>query len=128
DGDHVTLSVTADGAAAPLTTLVAAFGPSIQTSREAARRTQAKNNIKQLGLAFHNYHDMLGYFPPPVLIGPDGKTEYSWRIEILPLLGRFDLYRQYDRTQPWDSEHNRKVLEKMPDLFRTPNAKADSKN
>jgi peroxiredoxin len=87
----------------------------------------SQKKMSQLGLAVHEYHSQHGHFPPAVLTGPDGKTPYSWRIALLPLLGRNDLYRQYHQDRPWDSEANRKVLEQMPDVYRAPHAAADSR-
>jgi hypothetical protein len=79
--------------------------------------TPARNNLKQIGLALHNFHDRYGCFPPAVVKGPDGKPWHSWRVLILPFLDQAQLYQQYDFTQPWDSEKNRKVLEQMPAVY-----------
>jgi hypothetical protein len=73
-------------------------------------------------LAFHNYHDVFGHFPAPVVLGPDGKTPHSWRVEILPFIEQQELYRRYKMDEPWDSENNKKILAQMPLQFCTPNA------
>ena len=78
------------------------------------------NNLKQLALAMHNYHDVNKHFPPAVLIGPDGKTPHSWRVELLPFLDANDLYKQYRMDEPWDSENNKQVLEQIPACLRNP--------
>ena len=72
--------------------LVALLLPAVQQAREAARRTQCKNNLKQIGLAIHNYHDVFNTFPPGY-ISPiaNGNTSsevgvYSWGSCILPQL------------------------------------------
>ncbi len=124
--DRVTVRIQGDGASLAL--MAAATLPAVQQAREAARRTQTINNLKQIGLAFHNYNDVHQHFPPPVLLGPDGKTKHSWRVAILPLIGQQALYDLYDQSQPWDSEHNRKVLALMPAQFRSPNDEPDSTN
>ena len=64
--------------------------PPPRRDREAARRAQSINNLKQIGLAMHNYHPANDCFPPAVLYGPDGKTPYSWRVAILPYLEQND--------------------------------------
>ena len=81
---------------------------------------QDMNHIKQFGLAMHNYHDRNKHFPPAVVMGPDGKTPHSWRVELLPYLDELSLSKQYRMNEAWDSEHNKQVLEKMPDVFRSP--------
>jgi beta-lactamase regulating signal transducer with metallopeptidase domain len=88
--------------------------------RPVGNAARTRNNLKQLMLAMHNYHDTHGHFPPAVVMGPDGKTLHSWRIELLPFLDASDLFRQYEQNQPWDSETNKKVLGKMPEVFRSP--------
>jgi len=101
---------------------VAALVPAIMAAREAAQRTQAQNNLKQIGLAFHNYHDVNGHFPAAAVIGPDGKTPHSWRVAILPFIEGTAIYNQYKFDEPWDGEHNKKLISQMPVVFRDPGA------
>jgi hypothetical protein len=100
--------------------------PAIASAKQAATRTQSVNNLKQLGLAMHLYHDVHQSFPPAVLYGPDGKTQYSWRVALLPHLDQAALYEQYKKNEPWDSPDNKLVLAKMPGVFRDPSDPADS--
>ena len=71
--------------------LVSLLLPAVQQAREAARRTQCKNNLKQIGLALHNYHDVSNCFPPGTLFGDD---DYAWGAFILPGLDQGNLYNQ----------------------------------
>ncbi|HJT34591.1 MAG TPA: M56 family metallopeptidase [Pirellulales bacterium] len=103
-------------------TATAIFSPAVMAARESARRAQDMNNMKQIVLALHIYADVNKHFPPPVVIGPDGKTPHSWRIEILPYMEQEPLYRQYKMDEPWDSENNKKVLDQMPAVLRAPSA------
>ena len=106
--------------------------PALAASREAAMRAQTMNNLKQLALGVYLYADKHGdRFPPPVVVGPDGKTKHSWRVEVLPLLNLADtdaVYKEYRLDEPWDSEHNRKLIDKMPAVFRDPHEDASSTN
>jgi beta-lactamase regulating signal transducer with metallopeptidase domain len=101
-------------------TAVSVLTPAVVAARQAAQRAQATNNIKQIMLAFFNYHDVHGHFPAPVVLGPDGKTPHSWRVEILPYLDQQELYKQYRMEEPWDSDNNKKVLAQMPMVYREP--------
>lgn len=65
-------------------------------------RTMCKNNLKQIGLALHNYHDVESTFPPATF----GTPTASWRIALLPFLEEAELYSQYDQSQEWDSVSN----------------------
>ncbi len=107
-------------------TAVSVLAPAVLAARGAAQRAQSMNNMKQIMLAMHNYADVNKHFPAAVVIGPDGKTPHSWRIELLPYLDRAALYQQYKMDEPWDSENNKKVLEQIPVVFR--HAQADPKS
>ena len=99
----------------------AGFNP-VTAARAQARRLQSMNNLKQIGLAFHNYHDTYGHFPPAAVIGPDGRPWHSWRVLILPFLDGEgnDLQKRYDFSQPWDSPKNLALAEKAPRVFQDP--------
>ncbi|HEX5102473.1 MAG TPA: DUF1559 domain-containing protein, partial [Pirellulaceae bacterium] len=99
---------------ADVQTLLKAFVPAVQAARTAAGRSQSLNNLKQIALALHNYHDVYGHFPPPAILSKDGKPLLSWRVAILPFLEHQPLYEQFKLDEPWDSAHNKKLIEKMP--------------
>src|SRR5262249_33912525 len=72
---------------------------------------------KQIGLAFHNYHDTYGYFPPPAITDQNGKALLSWRVAVLPYIEEDALYKQFKLGEAWDSAHNKKLLARMPKIF-----------
>jgi prepilin-type processing-associated H-X9-DG protein len=89
--------------------------------REAARRTQSQNNLKQLALALHNYSDTYGgTLPPHAIYNADGKALLSWRVQVLPFLAQDELYKEFKLDEPWDSKHNKKLLARMPATFKAP--------
>ncbi len=93
--------------------------PAIKSAREQAMRVQGMNNLRQIGLAMHNYLDANKTFPPAVVLGKDGKTPHSWRVAILPYLEEQALYDQYKFDEPWDSENNKKVAATIPAVYRS---------
>jgi prepilin-type N-terminal cleavage/methylation domain-containing protein/prepilin-type processing-associated H-X9-DG protein len=78
--------------------LIALLLPAVQQAREAARRSQCRNNLKQMGLALHNYHDVFGMFPIPSSApsGPNINVDWAWpwSVRILPYLEQSPLYNQ----------------------------------
>ncbi|QDT94488.1 DUF1559 domain-containing protein [Gimesia algae] len=75
--------------------LIALLLPAVQQAREAARRSACKNNMKQLGLAFHNYHDAFRTFP----IGAQVPIyQANWRVSILPYMDQANLYNSLTQT------------------------------
>jgi prepilin-type N-terminal cleavage/methylation domain-containing protein/prepilin-type processing-associated H-X9-DG protein len=75
--------------------LIALLLPAVQQAREAARRTQCRNHMKQLGLALHNYHDTHNVFPPAVR----NNAEPNWRVSILPMLEQGTIFNQLNFNQ-----------------------------
>jgi hypothetical protein len=101
-----------------------AFGGKIG---DAAARAQSTNNMKQIALALHNYHDVHGGFPPSALCDKKGKPLLSWRVLILPYIEQQNLYKQFRLDEPWDSEHNKKLSEIMIKVYQVPGLN-DAKN
>jgi hypothetical protein len=98
--------------------------PSLQASRGAAQRAKSINNMKQIMLAMHVYHDANKKFPPAFKADKDGKPLLSWRVLILPFLEENDLYSQFHLDEPWDSDHNKKLIAKMPAVYKSPQSRA----
>lgn len=94
--------------------------PSTGHPRSASYRMQSVNNLKQIGLALHNYHDIYGEFPPAYVTDQQGRPHYSWRVLILPLLEHQALYDQFDLDAPWDSPTNLPLVLQMPEVYTSP--------
>lgn len=100
----------ADGSTIAVTAvLVALLLPAVQQAREAARRTQSRNNLKQIGLAMHNFHDTWGNFPQGTIPSKKLKPEerQSWAVSLLPYLDQAALYNEMDvnlrESAKWDA-------------------------
>ena len=81
---------------------IALLFPALQQAREAARRTQSKNNLKQIGLALHNYHDVYNTFPPGGVFNGEGIAFHGWTTPITPFLDASPFYNQVNFNIPWD--------------------------
>ncbi len=88
--------------------LIALLLPAVQQAREAARRSQCKNNLKQMGLALHNYLDVKKFFPPSACIGTATTTSVFWSAQayLLPYLEQADLQRLINWNQPYSVQGN----------------------
>lgn len=95
--------------------LVALLVPAVQSGREAARRIQCQNNMKQLGLALQAYHSSMGAFPPAITTtaqGGENPIDYTdglragWTIMVLPYIEQQSLYDSFDLTQRIDVAAN----------------------
>jgi type II secretory pathway pseudopilin PulG len=100
--------------------LVALLIPAVASARGAARRSQSMNNMKQIALAMHNYHDVHGALPPAVVTDASGKPLYSGRVLLLPYLEQAYIYDQWDKTQAWDSNANRALSQMIIPTFHDP--------
>ena len=106
--------------------LIALLLPAVQAAREAARRMQCANNLKQIALALHNHCDSKQAFPKGTYFGlpdgPPGTYTHSWWIELLPFLEQQGIYDKFDKTgatdtsswgrpnSSWGNDHNLTLL------------------
>lgn len=113
--------------------LIALLLPAVQQAREAARRSECKNKLKQIGLALHNYHEMANAFPPG-WIGVDRATGrhdfeahngFGWGIMILPHLDQTPLFRKFNKNLSLTDAVNVPLLLEVLPAFRCPSDTAD---
>lgn len=94
--------------------LIALLLPAVQQAREAARRTQCKNNLKQIGLALHNYHDAHDCFPPGQIRGWNGSFDsgngFAWGALILPFMDQANLYNLLNPSIPIFEGQNKTII------------------
>ncbi|MBC8356291.1 MAG: DUF1559 domain-containing protein [Planctomycetes bacterium] len=87
---------------------------------EQVRRRRNGDKFKQILLGMHNYHDVYRSFPPRVDDrDADGRSGLSWRVHLLPLINERKLYKEFALDQPWDSPHNKRLIEKMPNVYES---------
>lgn len=116
--------------------LIALLLPAVQAAREAARRTQCTNNLKQLGVGFHNYHDTHNAFPPAYVIQPggggvhgspdpatrDAGPGWAWGALLLPFVEQGSLHDQFNYNLPcWDPSNASAAATEL-NLFLCPSA------
>ncbi len=90
--------------------LIALLVPAVQKVREAAARTQCQNNLKQLGLALHGYHDANHGFPMARYSVTNPTITHAWTPYVFPFLERQDLFNQYNFTVSWNNAANTAVI------------------
>lgn len=99
--------------------------PPVTRGREAARRSQCKNNLKQIGLALHNYHDKYQEFPPAYTVDERGKPLHSWRTLILPFIDQQMLYERIDLSKPWNDPANAEAFKTVVSVYQCPSVKPE---
>lgn len=108
--------------------LIALLLPAVQQAREAARRTQCKNNLKQIGLALHNYLDVARVFPPGWIAVDDtgapsaheGTSGVGWATMILPYMEQANIYNQFNASLPLTDPANAAFLRNQIPGYKCP--------
>ncbi|RMF39131.1 MAG: DUF1559 domain-containing protein, partial [Planctomycetota bacterium] len=107
--------------------LVGLLMPAVQAAREAARRAQCQNNLRQLGIAMHNYHSAHQKLPPGCMEwrpfrGPPNRRQFAWSAFLLEYLEQGNLARQIDWRVPYDHPANRAAAQTQLSVFLCPSA------
>jgi prepilin-type processing-associated H-X9-DG protein len=93
----------------------------VEVPHESTRRMmQCSTNLKQIGMAMHNYHEVYKCFPPAFIADKNGKPMHSWRVLLLPYLEEKALYAQYRFDEPWNGPHNMALAERVPAVYWCP--------
>lgn len=120
--------------------LIALLLPAVQQAREAARRSQCKNNLKQIGLALHNYHDTYGVLPMLEVHNSAflswatndwGNSTGTWMLLILPFLDEGPQYDKIDFNDRWDGGPggvNKQAVKRRYDVYLCPSHPLQNKN
>lgn len=111
------VSMSASKLTEDLDRLAKVLAPQVKMARKAAVKTQLMNTLRQHILAMLNYESAYRHFPAQYSVDAAGKPLLSWRVHILPFLEQNDLYQQFKLDEPWDSEHNIKLVKKMPEIY-----------
>ncbi len=102
--------------------LIAFLFPAVRRSREASLRSHCKNNLKQIGLALHNYAEAFGTLPPAYTVDANGNRLHSWRTLILPFIESSPLYEKIDFSKPWNDPANAEAYNTSFPLYLCPSA------
>jgi hypothetical protein len=114
EGDRVVLSLQGREAGAVL-------APLVRLGTRWGARARSTANLQRLAFAVHSFVDANRRAMPAVAnFTRDGKPLLSWRVHVLPFLGEEKLYKEFHLDEPWDSEHNKKLLDRMPEVYRGP--------
>ena len=94
--------------------------PSLGPHPESVRRISCGNNLKQIVLALHDYHDVYGSLPPTYIADKNGRPMHSWRVLILPFIEQKPLYAKYRFDEPWDGPNNSKLAATIMKAYSCP--------
>ncbi len=100
--------------------LIALLLPAVQQAREAARRTQCKNNLKNIGLAFHNFESTYSFLPTSLRPPTANTTRIAALTELLPYIEQASLYSRYDQTINWSVGVNIPISQTKIPAFQCP--------
>lgn len=105
--------------------MLALLLPAVQNAREEARKSTAKNNLKQIGLAFHNYHQTHGCLPPGGIIREEGTAMQGWPAMLMPFSEASPYYSMIDFNVPWNKLENQEIFEQTRPWYMIPGVDAN---
>ncbi len=114
-GDLLSLVVARPAGLEDLPTLAR---PMLVESAKKAQEAAKRNDLKQIALGLHNYHETYQSLPANDQ-GATGSAGLSWRVHILPFVDAAPLYNEFHMDEPWDSEHNKALIPRMPKVYGT---------
>jgi hypothetical protein len=85
----------------------------------APEHNPREEKLKKIAAALEQYHQVKGAYPPAAIRDRDGRPTLSWRVALLPYLGEEELYKEFRPEEPWDSLHNKRLLKRLPEVFKT---------
>jgi hypothetical protein len=91
---------------------------------EPPERARSRSNLREIGLAMLNFEQANGRYPAAAFRDPSGKPLLSWRVSLLLFLDQGALYKEFHLNEPWNSDHNKSLIARMPDVFACPNSRA----
>jgi type II secretory pathway pseudopilin PulG len=124
-GENVSISVDTGSSIATIGVLAGLTVPAVGKARSAAERNSTMNKMRQIGLALMNFESGHRHFPARAIFDKNGKPLLSWRVQILPMVEENNLFQQFHLDEPWDSEHNKSLIAKMPFVFQDPRRPSD---
>jgi prepilin-type processing-associated H-X9-DG protein len=89
----------------------------LRSARQAAGSARCLANLQDIGLAIHRYHAAARQLPPADIGDEQGNPLLSWRVLLLPFLREDELFEEFHLDEPWDSPHNKGLLERMPPVY-----------
>jgi prepilin-type processing-associated H-X9-DG protein len=99
------------------TVCLTVFWKGVPDARESARSASCINYLMQYGLAFHNYLDQNGHFPPAYIVNDHDQPAHSWRVLVLPYQEEEPAYKLYRFDESWNGPHNRTLSERTSDKY-----------
>ncbi|MBL9125534.1 MAG: DUF1559 domain-containing protein [Planctomycetaceae bacterium] len=120
ESDQVRISADAQ----QLQDVTSSMAPEMQRLTSVSARRGAMSNLKQIGLALHNAASdrtparQSSRFPDAAIRDAQGHPLLSWRVALLPYLGQNELYREFRLNEQWDSDHNKRLIPRMPAVYR----------
>lgn len=103
-----------------------AIMPMRYSPRPVATRASSMNQMKQITLGLLTYENAQGVYPPAYTTDKNGKPLLSWRVLILPYLDQKGLYDEFHLDEPWDSPHNKTLINRMPPIYRSASSRVYS--